>query len=456
MCERMQITTKDIYNLLGVAHPAAPVARITNFVIDSREVRQGSCFIAVVGERFDGHDFLLQAMAAGAVMAIVMRQADGMCCQVADTTAVLLTIANFIREKFINLPMAGITGSCGKTSTREILTAILQQQFKVLFSIKSFNNHIGVPLTIFKLIEDSYDCMVQEIGTNHPGEIATLTAVAKPQCVIITAIMPVHIEFLGSVAGVAQEKSDILDETNLHAAGYAILPADSQFYPMLQARVAKRKVYSFGFSAAADFNAADIKLLHDGTEFTLRIMGAAYKVKSKLLGKHNVSNTLAAVAAAYAMGVSIENIITGIAVASGVERRLKILKGINGCTIIDDSYNANPEAMKASLEVLAARNGKKIFVAGGMAELGSMAEELHAEVGAFAKSIGVDHLLCFGGCSASYVKSFGENARHFVSKDELIAELNSLAAANTSILVKGSFSMGMDVIVNSLLEKELT
>jgi UDP-N-acetylmuramoyl-tripeptide--D-alanyl-D-alanine ligase len=156
------------------------------------------------------------------------------------------------------------------------------------------------------------------------------------------------------------------------------------------------------------------------------------------------------------MGVSVANIITGIALAAGVERRLKIIKGINGCTIIDDSYNANPEAMKASLEVLAARDGRKIFVAGGMAELGAMAEELHLEVGAFAKAIGVDYLLCCGGYSACYAKSFGANAQYFVAKDDLIAALHSLAVENTSILVKGSFSMGMDVVVNSLLVKERT
>jgi UDP-N-acetylmuramoyl-tripeptide--D-alanyl-D-alanine ligase len=420
---------------------------------DSRAIQAGDLFVALRGERFDGHDFATDCLQRGAAAAMVDARwqagETGPLLVVEDTRLALGTLASYWRGKF-TLPLAAITGSNGKTTVKEMLASILRANSAddaVLATQGNLNNDIGLPITLFKL-HDAHRYAVIEMGMNNPGEISYLTRLAKPTVALINNALPAHLEGLGSVEAVAHAKGEIFE--GLADDGTAIINIDDPFAPLWQQLAAPRKVLTFGLDHAADVS-ADYRLHSDSCELTLKTPQGEAAVRLPAPGVHNVRNALAAAAAATAMGVSLSAIVSGLHQYGGVKGRLQRKAGIHGSTVIDDTYNANPASMRAAIDVLAACPGKRVLVLGDMGELGETAAEMHREIGVYAKHAQLDRLLLLGELSKEMAAGFGAGAQHFESPEALGAELNKQLTADTTVLVKGSRFMRMERVVALLL-----
>lgn len=419
--------------------------------IDSRAIQSGDCFIAIKGEFFDGHDFIADVAKKNAAVAIVSSdiQSDIPLIKVTDTRQALKAIAHFYRENAC-IPVAAITGSCGKTTTRSLLENMLKQKGHVLASKKSFNNDIGLPLTLLQL-NPSHDFAVLEIGTNHPGEIADLTKIAKPTVATVTMAAPVHIEHFGSVDAIAREKGAIFE--GLTSDGIAVINAEDEFADQWKKMAGNHRVITFGREKKADVMARDIQSMPNGqTHFALILPSENVTINLPLLGEHNVLNALAAAAMAYAMTISIADIQKGLETVEPEYGRLVEKMGFNGAVIIDDSYNANPASVKAAITLLTHRSPQSILVLGDMKELGNYAQALHEEIGAFAKQAGVKQLFCYGENTVYASRTFGKNAQHFDDYQTLINALKQSVTPDTIVLVKGSRSMKMETVVAALMD----
>ena len=431
-------------SLMGDDHPYEGVS------IDTRTLKPGELFIAFKGPQFDGHDFIEQAIAKKAAGVVVSRAISTRVptLRVNNTHEALKTLARVAREQYA-IPVIAITGSCGKTTTRALADSIFSQAGETLASQGSFNNDIGVPLTVLKL-RDAHRFLVQEMGANHAGELRELTHLVKPDVAIITCAAPVHLEGFGSVEGVAKAKGEIFE--GLRKEGTAIINADDEYFDYWKKLNAHRRFLTFGFHPSADVRASDLERQEDGTiVFQLHAVGKTARLHLPLIGEHNVMNALAASAAAIALHLPLDTIKAGLENAKAVERRSVIKKGIQGAKIIDDSYNANPKAFSAALQVLKLRVGKKILVIGDMAELGPAARDFHHALGLEAREQGVHALFCFGPLSKACALSFGEKGFHFDDKNKLVDALRKILDENTTVLVKGSNSMGMDEVVAKLV-----
>jgi len=421
--------------------------------IDSRAIKKGDCFIAIKGEVFDGHDFIADVANINAAVVVLDRDVDtGIpVIKVKDTRQALKDIASFYREN-AHIPVAAITGSCGKTTTRALLENILKQKGDVLASKKSFNNDIGLPLTLIQL-KPTHDFLVLEIGTNHPGEIANLTTIAKPTVSVITMVAPVHVEHFGSVDAIAREKGDIY--AGLSGDGIAVINADDPFADAWKKTAKSHHVITFGCAKKSDVMARDIKIALNGkTTFTLVLPNESTEIHLPLLGEHNVMNALAAVAVAYALEIPIDAIKKGLETVQPEYGRLVEKKGFAGAIIIDDSYNANPASVKAAINLITHRSPNTILVLGDMKELGEHAAEMHADVGTFAKSRGLKKLFCYGTMTAETVKAFGKNAQHFDDYETLIQSLKPHLSPEVLVLVKGSRSMKMETVVDAITDTD--
>ncbi len=425
--------------------------------IDSRTIKPGELFIALVGEKMDGHEFVQKALENGAVGAIVATkhgqeilesaQADSGIIIVPDTSVALIQLAKYHREQFLK-PTIAVTGSCGKTTTRALMESIFSQAGNVLASIKSFNNNIGVPLTLLRL-NSTYDFAICELGANHAGELAELTDLVRPKVAIITNAAPVHLEGFGSIEGVAKAKGEIYQ--GLPEDGVAIINNDDNFADYWREVVKGKKVITFAIEKKADVRAENIQLnSRVQSEFDLVLPNGRTHVKLQLIGQHNVNNALAAAAAAYALGLSIEQIKAGLEKGTAVEKRLVELKAFNGATLIDDSYNANPTSVVAAMSVLVKRNSHSILVLGDMKELGDNASNFHAEIGKKAKELHVNKLYTYGDLTRHTTNAFGENAVHFDNREHLISALKKSIKADDTVLIKGSKSMEMWLVTQAL------
>ena|SRR3989344_7339939 len=422
-----------------------------NVSIDSRTLQRGDLFIALQGPSFDGHDFVNQAQEKGACAAIVSNPMDSALSLilVKDTQKALMDLACYHREQHL-IPLVAITGSCGKTTTRALVASILEQEGLTLSSQGSFNNNIGVPLMLLKL-NVQHEYMVQEIGANHAGEILPLVKIAKPRVAVLTCAAPVHLEGFGDLKGVATAKSEIFQ--GLDKDGVAIINADDEFCEFWKKQARAFRVITFGIHKSADVQAKNLQSNSDGAfSFRLETSLGAVSVLLKLIGAHNVINALAAASAAVALNISLQKIKVGLELAEPEKRRLNIKVGFRGAKIIDDSYNANPAAFLAAIHVLKPHQGKKVLVVGDMGELGDHAEFYHQELGRQAKAFGVDKLYCVGSWSKHCATTFGQEGFHFESKHQLIEALKKKLDAETTVLVKGSFSMGMDEVVKGLVK----
>lgn len=418
--------------------------------LDSRKINPGQLFIAFKGVQVDGHDYLDDALKNGAVGALVSHAVESALPQIIvnDTRLALGEVASYYREQ-LSMPIVGLTGSCGKTTTKTLIANVLAQAGQVHATEGTLNNDFGMPITLLNAKSDD-NFVVLEMGANHLHEIAYLTYIARPTIALITNAGPVHLEGFGSIEGVARGKGEIFQ--GLKQNGVAIINIDDVFAEYWQQLTAGDPFITFGLNQKADVHASNIKTAPDGTVlFTLHTLSGSADVHLTLIGTHNVMNALAAAAVGMACGVPLTKIVAGLEGAKAVDKRLVPRAGINGVHIIDDTYNANPIAMEMAIKVLMQFEGEKVFVTGDMGELGPDAEVYHHQLGQKARALGVDRLYTVGRLSQSTAAGFGENAQHFGDQNSLIAALQSELKPSVNILIKGSRSARMENVVKALL-----
>lgn len=426
-------------------------AQFTRVNTDTRSLAAGELFVALRGERFDGHDFLAQAAEKGVCGLVVERFDSSIALPqlvVTDTLLALGQIAAMNRNAFTK-PVLAITGSSGKTTVKTMLADILRECGNVHATKGNLNNHIGVPLTLLQLNAD-HDFAVIEMGASAIGEIAYLCSLAQPQVSMINNVMPAHIEGFGSIEGVAQAKGEIYQ--GLNAKNTAVINIDDQFSPQWLASVQANIILVSLNNSQADCYAENIQFASDSVQFDLVIKGHKHAIAMNVLGEHSVRNALMASAMAYAVGASLENIQQGLAHFSPVGGRMSRHIGVNKALIIDDSYNANPGSVRAAIDVLAVREGERILVLGDLGELGENAAELHAQLGAYALQKNLDHFFTLGVLTQHASEAYGQQLgqHHFSERESLIAALKKLTTPDTTILIKGSRSAKMDLVVSAL------
>lgn len=432
------------------------IARFTGVTTDSRKVAAGDLFVAIPGERFDGNEFVAEAARRGAVAAITSRVVAGDLplpqVVVADTRAALGRLAAHWRGRFA-LPVVALTGSNGKTTVKEMLAAILAahcgSRAPVLATEGNLNNDIGMPLTLLRL-RDEHRYAVIEMGMNHEGEIFYLTRIAQPAIAVVNNAHRAHVGILGSVDAIARAKGEIY--AGLKSTGIAVVNEDDAFARYWKDLNEGRRVVTFGLGEAADVRATLEQGEPGDKSRQVRIVTPvdAFAVVLQVAGEHNVRNALAACAAAHALEIPPHAMQRGLAGFAGVPGRLQRRATPEGAVVIDDSYNANPESMRAAIRVLAAEPGRRVFVMGDMGELGASAPELHAEVGEFARAQGIDALFALGRDSAAAVEAFGGGARLFADVDGLVAAARDEARRRAALLVKGSRFMKMERVADAL------
>jgi UDP-N-acetylmuramoyl-tripeptide--D-alanyl-D-alanine ligase len=428
-------------------------AEFTRVTTDSRDIRPGDLFVGIRGDRFDGQEFAGQALAAGAVAAMVSdvprnAGADARLLVVSDTRAALGRLAGHWRARFA-MPLIAITGSNGKTTVKEMLAAILRQssgENSVLATVGNFNNDIGMPLTLLQL-RAQHRYAVIEMGMNHLGEIAYLSRLAKPSAALINNAGTAHIGEVGSTEAIARAKGEIFE--GLDETGTAIINSDDAFADLWRGLAKPRRVVDFGLERRAAVTAR-FELVEAGSLVTIVTPKNEFVATLNVPGLHNVKNALAAATAAYALGIEPKAIASGIAICRGLKGRLQRKRLPSGATLIDDTYNANPESMKAAIAVLAAHTGRKVFVMGDMGELGDTATAMHAAIGVFARGAGVDRLFALGDVSEVAVRSFGDGGTHFATVEDLVAAIAGLLSRETALLIKGSRFMRMERVVEAL------
>ncbi len=432
--------------LLGADHPFNGVST------DTRTLQQGELFIALQGPNFDGCDYVRQAREKGAAGAVVPRVVDADIAQIAveDSKRALGELGAAWRQQRSPV-VVGVTGSNGKTTLKELTAACLATAAPTLATHGNLNNDIGMPLMLTR-IEDHHRFAVIEMGANHVGEIAYLTALARPDIVVITNAGAAHLEGFGSLDGVARGKGEILcGETRPKVA---ILNADDRYFDYWSKLVEDTRLITFGIEADADVYARNIVAEASCSSFDLYLPGSEIDVELPLSGLHNVRNACAAAAIAIAAGIDIADIKAGLESVKPVEGRLRRLAGINGATIYDDSYNANPLSVVAAAEFLASLPGDNILVLGDMGELGDEAAGMHAQTGAQVRQAGIARLLATGDLSRNTVEGFGAGACWHADIDELAAGLTPELHEGMNILVKGSRFMRMERVVEALRDPQ--
>jgi UDP-N-acetylmuramoyl-tripeptide--D-alanyl-D-alanine ligase len=424
---------------------------------DSRNIAQQELFFALKGENFDGHSYVEQALKQGACAVVI---SDTACkarpaILVKDTLLALGVLAKSWRETF-TLPVIAITGSNGKTTVKEMLTSILKaacnnKPDEVLATVGNLNNHIGMPMTLLKIRKEDAFAVI-EMGMNHLGEIDYLTHIAQPSVALINNAGTAHIGELGSRDNIAKAKGEIF--AGLSDDGIAVINADDNYAEYWKSLNSNKKIITFGLSKVADVSATFTE--KDGVnQVNLTTPSGQVTFNLSVLGKHNISNALAASAAAVALGISNADIASGLSSMQAVYGRLQTKTGLNSAILIDDTYNANPDSMKAAIDVLAAHQNS-IFVMGDMAELGENAPQMHADIGLYAKQKGIEQFFAFGDLSVKASQAFGKDAKHFDSIESLVSALKTKMKQGVTVLVKGSRFMQMERVVKELIVKEIS
>ena len=414
---------------------------------DTRSIRDGELFFALQGPNFDGHDYVGKAKASGAAGAVVSSLVEDDIAQITvDDAKLALGRFGAAWRKSRNVHVVGITGSNGKTTLKELVAACLNSKAPTLATQGNLNNDIGMPLMLARISEE-HEYAVLEMGANHVGEIAYLANLANPDVVVITNAAAAHLEGFGSMDGVARAKGEILEIAD--RPNFAVLNADDAYYEYWTSLVQDVATLSFGFSSSADIRADEIESSATGSRFTLHMPDASIRVSLPLPGVHNVLNACAAAAVALALDIDGQQIKAALESIVPVDGRLRALAGINGCTLFDDSYNANPLSAIAAAEFLANLDGESWLVLADMKELGEGAKDLHREVGASARASGVDRLFALGDLARNYVDGFGDGAEWYGDIDSLLADVGKVGNS-VNILVKGSRSMRMERVVDAL------
>lgn len=427
---------------------------------DTRTLTADSLFVALSGPNFDGNQFAQAALEGGAGALLLCGAAEdhaALLCDVPagvailchnDSRRALADLGAWHRSR-LDIPVVGVTGSCGKTTTKNILVELLSAVRKVVGSPSSFNNDIGVPHTLF-LADEETEVLIVEMGTNHPGEISGLCRMARPNGAILTNIGASHLEGLHSIEGVAREKGDLI--ACLPPSGFAVLGADCRWTPRMRALTGSR-VLTFSVDGEGDLNATDVWFHAAGTTFRLE----GQEVTFPMLGLHNLQNLLSALAVCRGLGVQLEELLPHVSTLSGGHRRLE-QKVFGGVTLLDDTYNANPESAKASVRVLAGIHGheRRILVLGDMLELGDLAAELHHEVGVHAARAGIDALYLVGELTRATAAGAlegglaAERIVHYPSLAPALVEIPDELRDGDLVLIKGSRAMGLERLVAAI------
>ena len=445
----------------SIAAPAQGAdARFSGVSTDSRSIVPGELFVALKGDNFDGHAYVADVLARGASGALVSQEfaaahpALPLIC-VTDTRLALGALAAQWRGRF-TLPLLGITGSNGKTTVKEMCAAILRAQFgnadSVLATAGNLNNDIGLPLTLLKLRE-SHRAAVIEMGMNHVGEIDYLTRLARPTVALVNNAQRAHLAGLGSVQDVALAKGEIF--AGLPPDGVAVFNADDTQVDVWRELSRDRRQLSFGLDRPAEVQG---RFASHGLGGTLQLATpwGAIDVALAVPGNHNARNACAATAATLAAGATPAAVKQGLESFAGVKGRLQRRSGRAGSLVVDDTYNANPDSMRAAIDVLASIPGKRIFVMGDMGEAGAAAGQYHDEIGGYAKSHGIDRLLCLGELSEAAAANFGDGGQHFKQRDDLVATLQTELDPQTTVLVKGSRFMRMERVVDAIVDEGIS
>jgi len=438
--------------------------RFEKVSIDSRNISAADLFVAIVGEVHDAHRFIDDVIQAGVNGLVVAKKKKGKlpiaewrareiaCVAVDDTTRALGDLAAFHRSR-TGVSLIAITGSNGKTTTRQMTASVVARKFSTLSTIGNYNNQIGVPLTLLKLTPE-HEWAVVELGTNSPGEIARLARMCTPDIGVITNIGPAHLEGLGSLDGVMHEKSQLID--HLKSGGRVVLNADDRRVYKIAGRT-KKDVVLFGLSKNAAIRATALQEKVTGISFSLDLPGESLGVDLKVPGQFMVTNALAAAAVGYLLKLPIAEIKSGLETFEPVWGRMNVFQTANGIHIIDDTYNANPDSMQGAISTLTAlrANSRSVFVAGDMLELGRRSEALHRQVGAWVAVANIDRMLITGEFAKAVISGAvdaGMMRNHIFtgSRDELLEELQNFLQPGDWVLIKGSRGARMDTIVEGL------
>ncbi len=454
------MTVQEAAGVLGGECEGAD-ACFTGVSTDSRTLAHGDLFVALTGPTFDGHDFIAEVSRKGAAAALVQRDrknGSGMeipLIEVENTRLALGKLASYWRKRF-PVRVIAVTGSNGKTTVKEMIASILRctagnaEQMngsrQVLATEGNLNNDIGMPLMLLRLT-DRHRYSVMEMGMNHAGEIAYLTHLAKPDVAVITNAGEAHVEGLGSVEAVARAKGEIFE--GLDRQGIAVINVDDPYAPLWYELAGDRRVVDFGLGSQSKVSAR-YQAEFASTRMTLILPGGSEELILQVPGEHNVRNALAAAAVGVALDLDPKAISAGLEAFEGVKGRMQKKNGRCGSILIDDTYNANPDSVRAALAVLGRAQGKKILVLGDMGELGIDAGLLHERIGREAKAAGVDALLTLGELSARAAEQFGRGASHSDNIDELLVEMEKLLEPGATLLIKGSRFMQMERVVRSI------
>ncbi len=429
-----------------------PTQQCTSVSTDTRTLQPGALYVALHGENFDGHRFVAQAIKAGAIGILVSQSVDASAeitvLQVADTLVALQQMAHASRLAFDG-PVIAVTGSNGKTTTKEMIAAVLRAHYgtdAVLATTGNLNNHIGVPLTLLAR-KPAHKVAVIEMGMNHFGELALLTQLAEPTIAVITNAAPAHLEGVGSLAGVAEAKGEIF--AGLRTGGLAVLNADDYFLPYWQVLNRERVINTFGLANTANVSGKSGALCG---QMVLNSNGNSGKLEIQLPieGEHNVSNALAAAAVARTLGIPDATIKLGLEATLNVSGRLTSRPFINGTTLIDDSYNANPASMRAAAQVLVAHAAPRYLVLADMGELGSTTEQLHESLATDLSKLPLDGVFTLGPKMKRVAHIFGSHGQAFDDVDPLAEALYPRLTAGATLLVKGSRSMASERVIKKL------
>jgi UDP-N-acetylmuramoyl-tripeptide--D-alanyl-D-alanine ligase len=442
---------------------------IDSISTDTRKIVEGDLFVALNGDNYDAHDYLQQAVNKGAKALVINGESRHKLKAlslgavsvwiVKDTIKALGQLAKYQRDLFKDCLVA-ITGSCGKTTVKGMLASIFVSSLgkeKVFSTAGNFNNHIGVPLSLLAM-NDEHECAVIEMGASGPREIQYLTSIAKPNIVMVNNVMPAHVEGFGSIDGIAVAKGEIYQ--NLENGDTAVVNADSSYASLWLNGLAvnqENKInviqYSVNNNNNAQMQAINISKLKNGCyEFDLlnRISNSKISIQLSVLGEHNIANALAAATCASAAGVDNKNIKVGLANFKGEPGRLELIDYGQDFILINDTYNASPGSVKAAIDILSNVKGESILILGDMAELGDESDDMHAEIGIYAQERNISKLFAIGEKSKLSVKTFGDGGGHFASVDSLVANLIKILMPDTTVLVKGSRSARMEVVIDSL------
>lgn len=436
---------------LSGAHTASVI--FNSVTTDSRAMTAGQLFVALRGERFDGHDFLGDAQQAGVAAALISRREavpPGLpVIEVSDTRLALGSLAAAWRRRF-SIPVIGITGSNGKTTTKEMVAAILRAAFgpAVLATQGNLNNDIGLPLTLLRMTPEDRAAVI-EMGMNHPGEIDYLAALASPTAAVVTNAQRAHLEGMGDLAEIAREKGSLYRHLSPH--GVAAIVQGQAFTPLWTAQAAGHAMLTFGETPDCTVQA---QITEKGFEtlLSLKTPQGHCDIPLKIPGLHNARNALAAAAVCLAAEVPLAAIQSGLSLFAGVPGRLEKSLLPKGISLLDDSYNANPDSVRAGIDVLAQAPGAKILVLGDMGEIGSEGMALHREVGAYAQAAGVNRLLTLGNAAREASAAFGSGGTHFESLEQLLPVLQASLLPRSTVLVKGSRFMRMEKVCQALRE----